>query len=329
MPLAIELKVHHQAFRRVRRQRRRRSRRRARRDPRAHRRERRRQDDADEHPVRPAAAGRGRDLDQRQAGDAPNPAGAIAAGIGMVHQHFKLVPSLTVAENVFLGMEIRQERADRPRCPGREDRGAVQAVRPAGRSRPSASALLSVGIEQRIEILKVLVRGAPHHHPRRADRRAHAAGEPRALSRPCAASSPQGMTVIFISHHLEEVMEVSDMVTVLRLGKEVATRPTASLEEGRARADDGRPLGELRSPPAPTEQRRAGAPGARPLGARRPPAAGAGGRVLRRQGGRDRRHRRRRRQRPDRARRGHRRSAPCQPRLDHARRQVHRRAVCA
>ena len=49
------------------------------------------------------------------------------------------------------------------------------------------------------------------------------------------------MTVIFISHHLEEVMEVSDTVTVLRHGKEVATRPTAELEEGRAGSDDGRP----------------------------------------------------------------------------------------
>jgi simple sugar transport system ATP-binding protein len=89
-------------------------------------------------------------------------------------------------------------------------------------------ALLSVGVEQRIEILKVLARGA----------------SVIILDEPTAVLTPQesrelfqtlrgfvahGMTVVFISHHLEEVMEVSDVVTVLRDGKEVATRPTASL----------------------------------------------------------------------------------------------------
>ncbi len=78
----------------------------------------------------------------------------------MVHQHFKLVPSLTVAENVFLGMEICQERADRPRGTGREDRGAVHAVSAFAVDPTERVGLLSVGIEQRIEILKVLVRGA-------------------------------------------------------------------------------------------------------------------------------------------------------------------------
>ena len=92
--------------------------------------------------------------------------------------------------------------------------------------------LLSVGIEQRIEILKVLVRGA----------RTVILDEPTAVLTPqesrelfatLRSFTEGGMTVIFISHHLEEVMEVSDTVTVLRRGKAVATRPTAELEQGR------------------------------------------------------------------------------------------------
>ncbi|MCX5513122.1 heme ABC transporter ATP-binding protein [Kaistia algarum] len=156
-----------------------------------------------------------------------NPAAAIASGIGMVHQHFKLVPSLTVAENVFLGMEIVKG--------GLIDH-AAQIARTAELSKQfglqvdptERVGLLSVGIEQRIEILKVLARGA----------RTIILDEPTAVLTPQESRElfhtlrgfvAQGMTVIFISHHLEEVMEVSDTVTVLRLGKEVATRPTAEL----------------------------------------------------------------------------------------------------
>jgi simple sugar transport system ATP-binding protein len=158
-----------------------------------------------------------------------DPAQAIAAGIGMVHQHFKLVPSLSVADNVFLGMEIVRN--------GLIDH-AAQIEKTAALSRQfglqvdpkERVGLLSVGIEQRIEILKVLVRGA----------RTIILDEPTAVLTPQESRElfqtlrgfvAQGMTVIFISHHLEEVMEVSDNVTVLRHGKEVATRPTAGLSK--------------------------------------------------------------------------------------------------
>src|SRR5579871_5054220 len=157
----------------------------------------------------------------------PNPAAAIAAGIGMVHQHFKLVPSLTVAENVFLGMEIRKGGLIDHRA--QIERTAALSRQFGLRVDPKERvALLSVGIEQRIEILKVLVRGAGTI----------------ILDEPTAVLTPQesrelfqtlrgfvahGMTVLFISHHLEEVMEVSDVVTVLRDGREVGTRPTAGL----------------------------------------------------------------------------------------------------
>ena len=84
---------------------------------------------------------------------------AIRAGLGMVHQHFKLVPSLTVAENVFLGMEIRRNGLIDHRAQEEKTRELSRrfglTVDPTERV-----GLLSVGIEQRIEILKVLVRGA-------------------------------------------------------------------------------------------------------------------------------------------------------------------------
>jgi simple sugar transport system ATP-binding protein len=156
-----------------------------------------------------------------------DPAAAIAAGLGMVHQHFKLVPSLSVAENVFLGMEIRRN--------GLIDHAAqIEKTRELSerfglRVEPTERvSLLSVGIEQRIEILKVLARGA----------RIIILDEPTAVLTPQESRElfqtlrgfvAGGMTVIFISHHLEEVMEVSDTVTVLRNGKHVATRPTAEL----------------------------------------------------------------------------------------------------
>jgi len=159
-----------------------------------------------------------------------DPATAIDAGLGMVHQHFKLVPSLSVAENVFLGMEIRRNglidhTAQIEKTRELSERFGLK-VDPEERV-----SLLSVGIEQRIEILKVLARGA----------------RTIILDEPTAVLTPQesrelfqtlrgfvagGMTVIFISHHLEEVMEVSDTVTVLRHGKHVATRPTTELTKG-------------------------------------------------------------------------------------------------
>ena len=159
----------------------------------------------------------------------PDPSVAIAAGIGMVHQHFKLVPSLTVAENVFLGMEIvRNGLIDH--AAQNEKTAALSKQFGLSVDPTERVGLLSVGIEQRIEILKVLVRGA----------RTIILDEPTAVLTPQESRElfqtlrgfvVQGMTVIFISHHLEEVMEVSDTVTVLRLGKEVATRPTKGLKK--------------------------------------------------------------------------------------------------
>ncbi len=157
------------------------------------------------------------------------PAIAIAAGLGMVHQHFKLVPSLTVAANIFLGREIRRG--------GFIDHKAQIAATRALSAKfglevdpEDRVALLSVGIEQRIEILKVLARGA----------RIVILDEPTAVLTPRESRElfatlrgfvGQGITVIFISHHLDEVMAVSDTVTVLRNGRHVATRRTAEVDK--------------------------------------------------------------------------------------------------
>jgi simple sugar transport system ATP-binding protein len=151
-----------------------------------------------------------------------SPARAIAAGIGMVHQHFMLVPTLTVAENVVLG--------DEPHTPlGLLDlRRAVDDLRALGARLgltvwPEARVGdLSVGEQQRVEIVKVLWRGA----------------DVLLLDEPTAVLSPpevegflrtlralreHGKTVILCTHRLDEVAAVADRVTVMRKGGVVAT----------------------------------------------------------------------------------------------------------
>lgn len=150
---------------------------------------------------------------------------AIAAGVGMVHQHFMLVPTLTVAENLVLGREPRRGfRLDRPRASaevealGRRTGLAIEPDRPVSD--------LSVGEAQRVEILKVLWRGA----------RLLILDEPTAVLSPPEVRdlwavlrrfTAEGSTVVLITHKLDEVMEVSDTVTVMRAGEtvgRVATR---------------------------------------------------------------------------------------------------------
>ena len=149
---------------------------------------------------------------------------AIANGIGMVWQHFMLCPSLTVAENLVLGME--------PKKFGKW--GPIDMEKAIAMSEevskkynlildPRAKVEdLTVGARQKLEILKVLLRGA----------------EILILDEPTAVLTPQetaelfvelrhlkelGHTIIFISHHLDEVVDLCDRLTVLRLGKSVGT----------------------------------------------------------------------------------------------------------
>lgn len=148
-----------------------------------------------------------------------NPHDAIKLGIGMVHQHFMLVPSLTVAENIVLGMEptrgLSFSKTDAYKITEGIGKKYGLEVPPGERVED-----LPVGIRQRIEILKVLLRGA----------------ELLVLDEPTAVLTPQeteelfvalkklvsqGKTIIFITHKLREVKEIGDRITVLRNGKNV------------------------------------------------------------------------------------------------------------
>ena len=164
---------------------------------------------------------------------------AIAAGVGMVHQHFMLVPTLTVAENVVLGSELT--------------RGLVldrQAAEAAVRDLSARTGLavppdrlvadLSVGEAQRVEILKALYRGA----------RILILDEPTAVLSPAEvlelwgvlrALRAAGGTVVLITHKLDEVIDVSDTITVMRQGSTVTRMPTAgATPQAIARAMVGR-----------------------------------------------------------------------------------------
>src|SRR6476659_1621625 len=151
-------------------------------------------------------------------------ADAIAAGVGMVHQHFMLVPTLTVAENVMLGSEIT-------RGPQLDRAAAEAAVRElsarTGLAVPPDRLVadLSVGEAQRVEILKTLYRGA----------KILILDEPTAVLSPpevrelwqvLRALREAGGTVVLIPHKLDEVIDVSDSITVMRQGRTVARMPT-------------------------------------------------------------------------------------------------------
>jgi simple sugar transport system ATP-binding protein len=153
------------------------------------------------------------------------PSAAIAAGVGMVHQHFTLAGNLTVLENVMLGSEpLGRLRSDR--ASARRKLMAISERFGLPVDPDSKVSRLSVGERQRIEILKALYR----------DARILILDEPTAvLARPEAerlfetlrGMTKDGLSLIFISHKLHEVMAASDRVAVLRGGKMVAERKTA------------------------------------------------------------------------------------------------------
>ncbi len=154
-----------------------------------------------------------------------NPNVAINLKIGMVHQHFMLIPPLTVAENIILGMEPKKNNILI------DMESAIKRVEELSKSMgfkidPKAKIEnISVGIQQRVEIIKVLFRGA----------------EILVMDEPTAVLTPQeveelfeilrslkkqGKTIIFITHKLNEVKDLSDRVTVMRRGKVVGVKNT-------------------------------------------------------------------------------------------------------
>jgi len=158
-----------------------------------------------------------------------NPREAIDAGIGMVFQHFSLVPSFSVYENVALGSEPRAGiRFDREKAI-RQIRGLSEQFRL--RVDPLAQvSRLPVGQQQRVEILKALYR----------DARILILDEPTAVLAPqeveelfvaVRALAAQGRTVIFIAHKLPEVLEISKRITVMRAGKTVGEVATSEVTE--------------------------------------------------------------------------------------------------
>ena len=160
-----------------------------------------------------------------------NPSDAIAKGVGMVHQHFMLVPSFSVAQNIVISKEPRKwgifydlDAANKATEKLVEEYGLV--VNPT-----DTVADISVGLQQRVEILKTLYRGA----------------DILILDEPTAVLTPQeteelfsvirtiveekDMTVIIITHKLGEVMAISDRVGVMRQGKLVGTLETKDVNE--------------------------------------------------------------------------------------------------
>lgn len=161
-----------------------------------------------------------------------SPRDAIANGIGMVHQHFMLVPSFTVYENILLGAEITDDKLPFLVNQKEEKRRCKELIKKYGYSLDVNEKVsqLSVGDQQKIEILKMLYRDV----------------DILILDEPTSVLTPQevdefllqlkdlkakGKTIIIITHKLREVMEVSDSITVIKRGQVIGNVNTAETSE--------------------------------------------------------------------------------------------------
>ncbi|MBO1680095.1 ABC transporter ATP-binding protein [Bittarella massiliensis (ex Durand et al. 2017)] len=158
-----------------------------------------------------------------------SPKDAIRHGLGMVHQHFMLIPKFTVTQNIILGMEVGSRlRIDYPRA--EEEIRQLSQRYGLGIDPTVRVSELSVTMQQRVEILKILYRKA----------------EILIFDEPTAVLTPQeidefcdiltrlrdsGKTILFISHKLAEVEKISDRVTVIRRGRVVGTLPMAETNQ--------------------------------------------------------------------------------------------------
>lgn len=154
---------------------------------------------------------------------------AISAGVGMVHQHFMLIPRLTVTDNIVLGAEPHQGIAYNRNQAGEEIRGLCKQYE-MHLDINETVANISLGMQQRVEIIKALYRKA----------------DILILDEPTAVLTPQeidelgrmlkklkelGKTIIIITHKLQEVLDFSDRVTVLRQGRLIGTVYTSKTTE--------------------------------------------------------------------------------------------------
>ena len=178
-----------------------------------------------------------------------SPKDAIAAGIGMVHQHFMLVPVFTVAENVTLGMEETRPSGLLDRRKARNDVRELSRRYGLAVDPDALVENLPVGIQQRVEIIKALVRDAS----------VLILDEPTAVLTPAETEDlfriirqlkDGGTSIIFISHKLKEVQSIADTITVLRRGKVVGERTPPATEEDLATLMVGRDV-QLRVSKAP------------------------------------------------------------------------------
>ncbi len=159
-----------------------------------------------------------------------SPAVAIRSGIGMVHQHFMLVPRLTVAENMVVGWETVRAKTflDRPRIRQRIEELSEQYG--LGVDATAVVEELSVGEQQRVEIVKALYRGAEVlilDEPTATLPEQEVA----ALFDTIRALQDEGKAVVFITHKLREALTICDQVTVLRKGEKVGSVPASEATE--------------------------------------------------------------------------------------------------
>ena len=177
-----------------------------------------------------------------------SPQDAIRRGIGMVHQHFMLAPSMSVAENIAVGWPPRGKFSWRNTDLAQELR-EIQSLFELPIPLETRVQDLSVGQMQRVEIMKSLYRGA----------------KLIVLDEPTATLTPQeteelfrtirklkenGHTIIFISHRLREIMEIADRITALRSGQSVGTVEASEVTPGEvARMMIGRDVAELKRTP--------------------------------------------------------------------------------
>jgi simple sugar transport system ATP-binding protein len=167
------------------------------------------------------------------------PADAIDAGIGMVHQHFMLVPVFTVAENVMLGREKTRTMGVLNRAEAAETVRELSARYKLAVDPDAIVETLPVGVQQRVEILKALANNA----------------EVLILDEPTAVLTPQeidelmsimdslrdnGTSIVFITHKLREVKAIGDKITVIRRGKVVGTTAPSTSEAELAQMMVGR-----------------------------------------------------------------------------------------
>jgi simple sugar transport system ATP-binding protein len=159
-----------------------------------------------------------------------NPGDALAAGIGMVHQHFMLVPVFTVAENVMLGVERTKLLGLLDRRRARND--VLELSNRFGFALDPDAVVedIPVGIQQRVEIVKALHREASVlilDEPTAV----LTPGETEDLFRIMRELKASGTSIIFISHKLKEVQEIADRITVIRRGAVVGSPPVTATDE--------------------------------------------------------------------------------------------------